>query len=68
MAAFYHPVGVIHTYGKEINILVESMYKVISLSSLFLYTRQSVTGVTHADDVNSYWVVRGPHGEHCNRG
>ena len=30
--------------------------------------QQSVTGVSQADDVNSYWVVRGPHGESCQRG
>lgn len=30
--------------------------------------QQSVTGVTHADDVNSYWVVRGKFDEACDRG
>lgn len=31
--------------------------------------QQSVTGVTHADDVNSYWVVKGRHAaEQCTRG
>lgn len=33
-----------------------------------VYT-QSVTGVTHADDVNSYWVVKGKNAaEQCTRG
>lgn len=31
--------------------------------------QQTVTGVPHADDVNSYWLVRGPYGEeNCQRG
>jgi dolichyl-phosphate-mannose--protein O-mannosyl transferase len=30
--------------------------------------QQSVTGVSSADDVNSYWIVHGPHGETCERG
>ena len=29
---------------------------------------QTVTGVSHADDVNSYWIVRGKSGENCQRG
>ncbi|XP_065898196.1 stromal cell-derived factor 2-like [Dysidea avara] len=30
--------------------------------------QQSVTGVTHADDVNSYWVVKAQHKGQCTRG
>ncbi|XP_003388356.1 PREDICTED: stromal cell-derived factor 2-like [Amphimedon queenslandica] len=30
--------------------------------------QQSITGVTNADDVNSYWIVHGPHGQICERG
>ena len=31
---------------------------------------QTVTGVPHADDVNSYWLVKGVHGvdTNCQRG
>ena len=32
------------------------------------FPSQSVTGAKFVDDVNSYWVVRGPHGEQCSRG
>ncbi|KJE95958.1 mannosyltransferase [Capsaspora owczarzaki ATCC 30864] len=31
-------------------------------------TQQSVTGFPQADDTNSYWTVRGPHDEYCERG
>ena len=31
-------------------------------------TQQSVTGFPNADDTNSYWSVRGAHGEFCERG
>jgi len=30
--------------------------------------QQSVTGSKSPDDHNSYWTVRGPHKEHCERG
>ena len=30
--------------------------------------QQSVTGTSHADDVNSYWTIKGLHGEKCTRG
>jgi len=29
---------------------------------------QSVTGAKFADDVNSYWLVKGAHGKQCPRG
>jgi len=30
--------------------------------------QQSVTGAKFADDVNSYWLVKGAHGKQCPRG
>eukprot|EP00026_Physarum_polycephalum_P018167 Phypoly_transcript_19655.p1 GENE.Phypoly_transcript_19655~~Phypoly_transcript_19655.p1 ORF type:complete len:227 (+),score=35.51 Phypoly_transcript_19655:36-683(+) len=30
--------------------------------------QQSVTGIESADDNNSLWVVKGPHGTHCPQG
>ena len=27
-----------------------------------------MTGAKFLDDVNSYWIVKGPHGDHCLRG
>jgi len=30
--------------------------------------QQSVTGSTSPDDHNSYWVIRGKHQDHCDRG
>ena len=30
--------------------------------------QQSVTGAKFLDDVNSYWLVRGPHNGNCDRG
>ena len=39
------------------------------LHNYWVLCTQSVTGVTHADDVNSYWVVKGKHAaEQCSRG
>ena len=37
-----------------------------SLCGMFPF--QSVTGAKFVDDVNSYWVVKGPHGEQRSRG
>ena len=46
--------------------------QVVSHTALQYYRvlcTQSVTGVANADDVNSYWVVKGKHGaEQCTRG
>ena len=39
-----------------------------SLSEDLLFRLQSVTGTSHADDVNSYWTIKGLHGEKCTRG
>ena len=39
-----------------------------SLSEDLLFLLQSVTGTSHADDVNSYWTIKGLHGEKCTRG
>jgi len=30
--------------------------------------QQSVTAVLQADDPNSFWILRGPHGGHCRQG
>nr|CAD2193629.1 unnamed protein product [Meloidogyne enterolobii] len=30
--------------------------------------QQSVTGMTHSDDVNSHWQILGPVNQHCKRG
>ena len=32
------------------------------------FYHQSVTGISNSDDVNSYWLVGGKHGERCQRG
>lgn len=41
----------------------------LGLLSFAFFSLQSVTGAKFVDDVNSYWVVKGPHGEHqCSRG
>lgn len=56
-------------YGSGSGQQVHPMQSCYVTKSLGIVYTQSVTGVTNADDVNSYWVVKGKHGaEQCVRG
>ena len=57
-------VGVRHIMSVEISQYISFL----CLFMWYFFPSQSVTGAKFVDDVNSYWVVRGPHREQCSRG
>ena len=49
-------------------LLVYCLYNINNMVRFITFYHQSVTGISHSDDVNSYWLVGGKHGERCQRG